>query len=679
VVLCLLGRTDEPFGLTHAGFDTHEYEREEREAGHATSIASTLLVRGVVELLRGDPEEASRLLDEAVPYARSYAGCPAWCDWVFRRALAAARCARLLRDGRRRQRMKQARRGLKQLQGWATHAPSTFSAPALLLEAELAAADDDLGGALAAFDGAIDAATEHERLDLLAMANEAAGRYLLDLGRYRSGRSYLQGAYAAWKRYGAEAMRAKLRSEFDAWLGTESPEGRSSGGPTDSSIFSTSFDADSSASDTGEANAVGAALDLDAVSRAARATSGEVVMTRLHRTLVELAVQNAGAQRGLLILTDRSGPKVVATSDDPEREPVPLSLAADLPAAVVTYVLRSGRPVVLAAAAREGRFVSEPWIVANRPRSILCSPITSHGVVQGALYLENNLTDGAFPPARLRIVDVLAAQAAISLENARLVDNLEAEVRDRTAELETARVRSDELLRNILPVSIAEELKQNGAAQPVLFDAATVLFTDFVGFTRVAESMTPRELIDQLDVAISGFDDIVHRNGLEKLKTLGDGYMCAGGIPLANQTHPFDSVLAALQMQRWIRELGRQREARGLVPWGLRVGIHSGPLIAGVVGRRKFAYDVWGDAVNLASRMESSGEAGRVNVSTAVAERVESLFVLEARGRIKAKNKGEVEMFFVHQIRAEFSTDDDGFEPNAGFFEERDRILSLRL
>ncbi len=214
--------------------------------------------------------------------------------------------------------------------------------------------------------------------------------------------------------------------------------------------------------------------------------------------------------------------------------------------------------------------------------------------------------------------------------------------------LNQERKKSDQLLRSVLPETIAQELKRTERVQPIHFESATVLFTDFVGFTQIAENFTPEELVAELDDCFSQFDRIAEKYGLEKIKTIGDAYLAVGGIPVANQTHAVDCVNAALEIREVIEHL-RVREMTDNRPyWQVRIGVHTGDLVAGVIGREKFAYDVWGDTVNTASRLESSGEAGRVNISSATYKLVKDHFDCEFRGRISAKNKGAINMYFVN-------------------------------
>ncbi len=236
-----------------------------------------------------------------------------------------------------------------------------------------------------------------------------------------------------------------------------------------------------------------------------------------------------------------------------------------------------------------------------------------------------------------------------------------------TRNLNQERIKSDSLLLNILPASIADELKTNDVVSPRHYESASVLFTDFVGFTQIAEGMSPDELIAELDACFSRFDAIARKHKLEKIKTIGDSYMAVGCVPVANRTHAVDSVLAALEIQRFMMELAEKKKQLNRPCWQLRLGIHTGPLVAGVIGREKFAYDVWGDTVNTASRLESSGVAGRINISGATYEQAKDLFVCEFRGKVSAKHKGEIDMYFVNAIQPSLSH--QAGEPNQKFVE----------
>lgn len=224
------------------------------------------------------------------------------------------------------------------------------------------------------------------------------------------------------------------------------------------------------------------------------------------------------------------------------------------------------------------------------------------------------------------------------------------EIEYQKSELEVEKRKSDQLLLNILPVSIAEELKEHDRVEPKTYEMVTVLFTDFKGFTQVAERLSPRELVEELNECFTAFDDIIKSHNLEKIKTIGDAYMCAGGLPERNNTNPVDAILAALEMQRFMQERKQLHKILDKPVFELRLGIHTGPIIAGVVGINKFAYDIWGDTVNTASRMESSSEPGKVNVSGVTQALTESYFHFTYRGKVQAKNKGAIDMYFVDGI-----------------------------
>ncbi len=213
--------------------------------------------------------------------------------------------------------------------------------------------------------------------------------------------------------------------------------------------------------------------------------------------------------------------------------------------------------------------------------------------------------------------------------------------------LDRQKVEIENLLLNILPGEVAQELKTDGHATPRLYESVSVLFTDFKGFTTIAEKMSPIELVAELNDFFVAFDDIIEKNNIEKIKTIGDAYMCAGGIPTVNTTHPFNIIKAGLEIQTYMNKHNRDRELKGLPVWGLRVGVHTGPVTAGVVGRKKYAYDIWGSTVNVASRMESNGEVGKVNISEATYELIKHKYNCIHRGKISAKNIGEIDMYFV--------------------------------
>ncbi|MEL6143669.1 MAG: adenylate/guanylate cyclase domain-containing protein, partial [Bacteroidota bacterium] len=217
-------------------------------------------------------------------------------------------------------------------------------------------------------------------------------------------------------------------------------------------------------------------------------------------------------------------------------------------------------------------------------------------------------------------------------------------------ELAEARKRSDELLLNILPPPIAEELKTKGKAKARKFNDVTILFSDFVNFTNIAENLlSPEQLVSELDICFKAFDAIISEYPtLEKIKTIGDAYMVAAGLD-DRKSVPSELVDAAFRMQAFLTEEKKKRESRGLpYHFQARIGMHTGSVVAGVVGSRKFAYDVWGEAVNTASRVENQGEAGKINISESTYRLIKYQYDCEYRGKFKLKNSGLLDMYFVN-------------------------------
>ncbi len=216
--------------------------------------------------------------------------------------------------------------------------------------------------------------------------------------------------------------------------------------------------------------------------------------------------------------------------------------------------------------------------------------------------------------------------------------------------IEQERNRSDSLLLNILPEETALELKENGKVLAKKFESVTVLFTDFEGFTNFAEKLSPEKLVESVDFYFSKFDDIMEKYDLEKIKTVGDSYMCAGGLPFPTEDHAQKMVQAAFEMAAFVKE-AKNINGNDQTRFDIRIGINTGPVVAGVVGTKKFSYDIWGDAVNIASRMESNSEPGKINVSENTYEIIKDTFNCEYRGKIKAKNRGMMKMYFVNEAK----------------------------
>jgi class 3 adenylate cyclase len=244
----------------------------------------------------------------------------------------------------------------------------------------------------------------------------------------------------------------------------------------------------------------------------------------------------------------------------------------------------------------------------------------------------------------------MASLLSVVLERGQAAEELilaNRELEQRHHQVEKQKQVSESLLLNILPGEVADELRSKGMVSPKYFEDVTILFTDFVGFTLSTEKLAAEELVEMLHDYFTAFDQIVARYRLEKMKTIGDSYMCISGLPTRNPAHPVDTVLAAFEMLQAVEERASRGRAAG---WKVRIGIHTGPVIAGVVGINKFAFDIWGDTVNYSSRMESSGEANRINLSERTYSRVKDFLACEPRGKVLTKDKRELDMYFATGI-----------------------------
>lgn len=273
-----------------------------------------------------------------------------------------------------------------------------------------------------------------------------------------------------------------------------------------------------------------------------------------------------------------------------------------------------------------------------------------------------------------RTKEIRAQNQKIELQK-QIIEEEKNKVEEQKRLLQIEKDKSEKLLNNIIPEATAQELKNKGRASARAYKTVSVLFTDFVGFTKIAERMKPTELVNKLDIYFRKFDEIIVRNNLEKIKTIGDAYMCAGGVPVRNNSNPIDSVLAALQIQEYMHALKNDAIANGTEYWELRLGINTGEVTAGVIGSERLAYDIWGSTVNQAQRMEMMGEPGRVTISGATFNLIEPYFECTFRGKVQSKSKGMIEMFTVERIKPELSVNGEGIYPNERF----QQIVNLHL
>lgn len=274
----------------------------------------------------------------------------------------------------------------------------------------------------------------------------------------------------------------------------------------------------------------------------------------------------------------------------------------------------------------------------------------------------------------------LAHQTMAQLEYRRRIIELDETMRaldTAHVALEKEKARADNLLTTILPESIARELLENDKVAPRFFNDATVLLADVVGFTSLTEKAEPATLIGMLNTYFAAFDDIMEQFDLEKIKTIGDAYMAAAGVPNSDRLHALKTCLAALAMQKTVENKKAEREKLRLPFFEFRIGIHSGPVIAGLVGRKRFTYDIWGDAVNVAARLEAHSEAGKINVSERVHHQTAPYFDFTARGSVEVKNKAPINMYFLNRLLDTYSEDEAGRVANKKFLKLNDPAQGL--
>lgn len=520
-------------------------------------------------------------------------------------------------------------RDRQMLHRWAETCPENFSQKAQLLDAEVARQGNHPWDALQSYDGAIAGAVAHRFLQDEAIANERAARFWLSCGKANLAESYLKQAHYAFQRWGAEQKVVQLQAEFP-WL-------------KQSEVLEHSQEPTTQTSD----GALSAALDLSSLLKASQTISSQIVLEQLTHQLMEILVENAGAQLGYLLLLD--GEELAVAAFNGPADHAVAACATDpthLPVSLINYVVRAQTSVVLADASEQHDFSHDPYLQSQQPKSVLCAPLLHQGKLSGVVYFENNLTTGAFTRDRLNVINLLSSQAAISIQNAQFYNTLEQKVAQRTQALEEEKTKSERLLLNILPASIAERLKQNEKAIADGFAEVTVMFCDIANFTPLASRISPVELVEFLNQIFSVFDDLCDRHQLEKIKTVGDAYIAVGGLPGSRPNHAASVADMALDMAASVRSfIYPVPDLQSSLQ--VRIGIHTGPVVAGVIGTKKFAYDLWGDTVNLASRMESQGEVGRIQVTEAVYAHLADQYALEERGTIQVKGRGAMTTYWL--------------------------------
>ncbi len=527
-------------------------------------------------------------------------------------------------------------KSIKKMKHWAKNAPENFLHKLYLLQAEQARLKNQINQARDYYDLSINAANENGYIQEEALAYELAGKFHKKRANNILASFYLRNAYQAYRDWGAKAKLSQLAEQYPNELK----------GLIDDYIL------------TKEALSIGkdlslSSLDLQSIFKVSTALSGEVVFEKMLNQLMRIMSENIGANKAALILpqNDRLIVAVQWAVEENEMtiQNTPLDNSTDVPKTVIRYIERTRTEVLLGCGWQDQLHGKDKYIQENKAKSILGIPLINKGTLQGILYLENNLLENAFNNENIKVLNLLSSQIAVSIDNAMLYENLEKKVAERTSELAEEKKKSDDLLLNILPAETALELKKFGKAKPRRYESVSVIFTDFKNFTTNSENMTTEELVVQVDNYFTKFDEITQKYNIEKIKTIGDAYLCVSGLPLIDENHAEKAVLAAIEMRDYVQLMAAQKGPNDPSAFEMRIGIHSGPVVSGVVGFKKFAFDIWGDTVNTASRLETNSLASKINISGSTYKLLKGQFHCEYRGKLPAKNKGEIDMYFIEE------------------------------
>jgi predicted ATPase/class 3 adenylate cyclase len=608
---------------------------------YTTAIYERHLVLGMCNFIFKRYAAARANFEVAEPLIESVVGMEYTPQFYFYGALALLHTKDIEPQGFQ----KKFKRYSGKLKKWAKDAPSNYLHKYELVMAEFYRLKGDKIKAEEFYILAIDHAHEQKFLNDEAVSNECAAEFYLEQNKKDIALTYIIKARYVYLKWGAKAKVEQIDTQYRQLLNLAIKS---------TSDFRNRF-LDHEQTGTFEdttTDAVG--VDLLTVIKASQTISGEIVLENLLRKLMALLTQNAGADQGFLFL-ENNGKLFIEAESYNKSEKVetlqsqPLEGCGKLAESIVKYVALTKETVILDDASESQLFVNDEYIRKIKPKSVLCAPFLNHGKLQGIIYLSNNLIEGAFTEKRLALLKLLTGQIAISIENALFYDHLEQRVSDRTKELQAEKKKSDDLLLNILPLDVANELKQTGYSKARSYEQVSVMFTDFKEFTLHSEQLKPEELVAEIDFCFRKFDEIITKYNLEKIKTIGDAYLCVEGIPKSDAESVNNVIYAALDIMDFMKELQSTKQKQGKSFFELRIGIHTGPLVAGIVGMKKFAFDIWGDTVNTAARMEQNSEAGKINISQSTYDLIHSKFECKFRGEIEAKNKGKLKMYFVEK------------------------------
>ncbi|TVP48413.1 MAG: GAF domain-containing protein [Mongoliibacter sp.] len=641
-MLNLMGQSDDPLLLRGTAYDEEKMVVQNEERNDKTGMFFLHFNKLILSYIFGEYESGIKHADESRKLLEAVLAKFEIPNHHFYEALTMLAHYEQAEKKTRKRYKKRILSNVKKLKTWAKDAPENFQHKYDILMAELYRLKGDFEKAALFYDKAIQGASQQNFIHEEGIARELTGRCYMNQHAESLAEFYLKSSYNAYREWGALAKLKEMEIKYSKYV-----TGIGSGPGLNSITMMATTSVERTTSSK---------LDLATILKASSSISQEIILSKLLKRLMSTVMENAGADRGLLLLKSNGKLFIEALAENEGKDTQVLQHinykdSGLLSESIVSYVTQSEKSIVVQDAKNERRFPQCGFLKDSPVLSVLSLPIMHLGKMVGILYLENNKSTAAFSQERVDLLALLSGQIAVSINNAILYENLEQKVAERTVELEEEKRKSDDLLLNILPAEIADELKRTKKTTPQYFEKVTVMFTDFKGFTTSSELMSPEELVNELGACFSQFDSIIEKYGIEKIKTIGDSYMCVGGLPVPNSTHSIDVVNAALEIRDWMDERNEAAKHTGSPFFEIRIGLDTGPVIAGVVGTKKFAYDIWGDTVNTASRMESSGEIGKINISGKTYETIKDAFDCEYRGKIEAKNKGLIDMYFVEPVK----------------------------
>ncbi len=626
VVLNLIEPGEHPYHLKGAAYDEEQMLPLHLETNDLTVLSYFYLHKLILFYLFQQYPQAIKSATEMEKYLEMFTGLFFTAVFRFYESLAHLAVFSETPLSEQKRILRRVAANQKKLTKWAKHAPMNYLHKFYLVEAERARVANKDKDAREYYDKAINLAQANEYLNEEALANELAGRFYLARGQTRLAGHYLREAHYTYLRWGALAKVKDLEAHYPQFMAQAEVRSRElpiSTTPT---------------TDTGET--ASSILDLASVLKASQAISGEILLHKLLATLMKIVIENAGAQRGYLIL-EEEGRWVIEAEAKAEAEvkalqSVPIERSEKLPLAIINYVARTGENVVLSNANHEGMFTKDPYITQNQPKSILCSPLINQGKLTGLLYLENNLTTGAFTPNRLEVLNILSAQAAISIENARLYTH---QVQMTNA---ASRFVPHEFLQilqkeSIVKINLGDQFQQN----------MTILVSDIRSFTTLSEMMTPQENFDFVNAYLSRVSPIIRQHHGFIAKYMGDGLMAVfpGRVE--------DALDAAIAQLGEVARYNSERQQRGETPLQIGLGIHAGPVMLGTVGEvERMQLDLLSDAVNVTTRLEGLTKLYGVPlvISTEVLKRLADPGQYQIRFLGKTPLKGRQELLAVFEV-----------------------------